>query len=128
MITVPRGAGWRFWCVASRLRALTRTFSLGTRSVTLHDESSSDDRAGGMSLGPGDSALGPLALSLGRLHDPATQQGLFKAPGCQRGGGRNLGVLSAAPTPCSRQRGAGRGTVVPRGSWCLESGGMSVTS
>lgn len=61
--TFPGAQGGVSGVCVSRLCALTRTFSLGTCSVTPHDKSSSDNRAGGMSPGPGDSVLcGPTCL------------------------------------------------------------------
>lgn len=69
------------------------------------------------------SSVGPLALSLGTLHDPATQQGLFKAPGRRGGWGAESGSSErSTPPPCSSQRGQEEGQLCPGGldAWNLE--------
>lgn len=74
------------------------------------------------------SSVGPLALSLGTLHDPATQQGLFKAPGRRGGWGAESGSSERSPLLVLARGGQEEGQLCPGGlgawnpevcPWCL---------
>ena len=63
------------------------------------------------------SSLGPTRLVLWKLRDPATQQGLFKAPGLWGAGGwgQSLVALSAAPHPVLATEGQEEEQLCPWG-------------